>query len=164
MSETQPTPSEQPAPAAEHPAPAHPDVRRERTDANVQAIVTFGLSLAGLLILIHFLLLWMFDALEHREKSEDPGRPAIARERPVFPRDLKDIPPPMLQRVEDVDLEDLRRQEDALLNGYQIQGSEVRRIPVAEAVRLLETNQQAAAAGGIRFRAAPPKEPKGGKK
>jgi hypothetical protein len=164
MSETQPTPAEQPAPAAEHPESVNPNVRRERTDANVQAIVTFGLSLAGLLILVHFLLLWMFEAMLWQEKSEDPGKPAVARERPVFPKNLKDIPAPMLQRNEEIDLEDLHRREDAMLNGYHVQGSVVRRIPVAEAMRLLESNPQAAAAGGIRFRTAPPKEPNGGKK
>jgi hypothetical protein len=165
MSETPPTHSDQHLADAQ-PQAINPDVSRERTDANVWAIVTFGISLAGVLIVIHILLLWMFGVLYRTERRDDPGRPAIAADRPGFPEDLKDIEKtaPILQRDDQYDLEKLRRQEDMLLNSepsWVNQKTKTVRVPIAEAISRLEADPRLAAANGIRFRETPKKDPDG---
>jgi hypothetical protein len=192
MSETPPAPADQPT-ADAHSGPTNPDVRYERTDADARSIVIFSLSLAGVLIVIHLLLHWMFDVLDRREQRDDPGRPAVAAKRPTFPKQIDDIPRPVLQRVEEYDLAKLRHSEDERLNNWDpraklplpvlaagivcLLGSPSGQgpllitsslfpanIPVAEAIRRLEANPQTAVSNGIRFREAPKKEPNGGKK
>jgi len=147
--------------------PMHPEVRREHSDANAWAIVVFGLSLAGVLIVVHFLLLWMFGTMERKENRDDPGLPAVATDRPSFPNDLKEIRDraraPVLQRDAEFDLDQLRRQEEHELthNGWVDPKAKIVRIPIAEAMHRLETDPRA---HGIRFRETPKKESNGGKK
>jgi hypothetical protein len=164
MSEMHRDPAGNPHPDAQ-PEPRNPDVRFERTDANVRAIVIFGLSLSGLLIVVHLLLHWMFGVMYRKEKREDPGKPSIAADRPVFPADIDDIPRPVLQRDAEYDLARMRREEDEKLArpGWVDQKSKTVRIPIGEAMRRLEEDAKLAAAHGIRFREEPQKGQKGGK-
>ncbi len=173
MPEQHPTDPGQPPPAAPHPEDAHPDVRRERSDANVRAVVIFGLSLTGALVLVHLFLHWMFSGLVRRDDRQDPGLPAVAKKRMVFPADIKEIETksdaPVLQRDAEYDLQLLRREEDARLNPKTPQEAvdaktHTARIPIAEAMRRLEADAKLAAAQGLRFRAAPAKKTDGGKK
>jgi hypothetical protein len=171
MSDTHPPPPEH-TPAWENPEGTNHEVRHERTDANVNAIVIFSLSLAGLLIVVHVLLHWMFGALERREESLDPGLPAVARDRTKFPQDLKWIEEklhaPVLQRDAEYDLAKLRQAEEAKLNPprpeWVDRNTKTVHIPVTEAMRRLEQDPRLTAAVGIRFREAPKAKGEGGKK
>jgi hypothetical protein len=164
MSETQPEPAGQPQPDARA-VGKNPEVRHERTDANVLAVVIFGVGLSGILIVVHLVLHWMFGVMYREEKREDPGKPAIAADRPVFPADIDEIPRPVLQRDAEYDLARLRREEDEKLAhpGWVDQKTKTVRIPIAEAMRRLEADAKLAAANGIRYREPPPKVQKGGK-
>jgi hypothetical protein len=100
------------------PAPIHSDVRRERRDANVRAILGFGIGLAVVAAAVHLGLQVLFEALSEREASDNPPQPQIARERPRFPRDLDRIPVPRLQEHAPLDMENLRRWEEQQLHEY----------------------------------------------
>lgn len=148
----------------EHPAQQtpHPDVRYEKTDAQVGGIIAFGAGLLALGLVIHFALGWLFDAFRDRARRDDPHvRALVAEERPQFPRDVTRIPPPVLQQNEITDFQRLREAEDRRLSSYGWVDAKagVVHIPIAEAMRLL-TNPKIAEMHGIR---SEPVKKKGGR-
>src|SRR5438067_2497157 len=90
----------------------NPDVRHERSDANVRFVIWFGAILVIVLVLIHVVLLGLFSGLRNEVRSRDPDQTAIEKQRPRFPTDLDRIPEPRLQVTETVDLKKHRAWED----------------------------------------------------
>lgn len=128
----------------------HLDVRYEKRDANVGAILACGAGLALGILIVALVCAAMFDAFKARMARADMALPALAAsERPQLPRDLGRIPGPVLQQDETVDLGRLRRSEDRQLNGYGWVDAKagVVHIPIAEALRLLADPKMAAARG-----------------
>ena len=135
-------------------APQHPDVRYEKTDAQVGGIVAFGAGLLMLGLVIHVTVAWLFDAFGDSALRDDPQLPVLAAKRPRFPDDLTKIPPPVLQENEITDIRRLREVEDRRLSGYGWVDAKtgVVHIPIAEAMRLL-ADPKTAAMHGIRSEA-----------
>jgi hypothetical protein len=82
-------------PETNHPPgePYHPEVRRERTDANVRAIIWFVVGLGGSALLIHLALLWLFGRFKEREESRTPPLPRLIEQERQRQRQAL-IPPP----------------------------------------------------------------------
>ena len=137
----------------------HPDVRYEKSDANVGAILAFGVGLIIVGIVVQVTAAWLFDAFKEMARRDDAPLPTLAaRNRTQLPRDLPKIPAPVLQQSEVADLERMRRAEDVRLNSYGWidEQAGVVHIPIAEAMRLL-ADRKAAEAHGIRVDSAPKK-------
>src|ERR1019366_7197829 len=120
-----------------NPAPTHPDVGYEKSDAHVGAIIALGILLAVMGLIIHASAGWLFDGLKERERRKYAPLPALAdRQRPQLPRDLDTIPRPRLQESEPLDLAKLRHWEDSLLNsyGWVDRDKGIARIPIDEAM------------------------------
>jgi hypothetical protein len=127
----------------------HPEVRYEKSDARVGAIIAFGVLLAVLGLIVHVSAGWLFDCLKEREQQKYEPLPSLAaKERVRLPRKLDEIPnipEPRLQISEPVDLAKLRQVEDSLLNSYGWVDREngIVRIPIDEAMRrLAERNKE----------------------
>ena len=58
----------------------NPEVDHEHSDINVRAIIIFAVGLAVSALVIHVVLWWMFQYLDHREKASQPPVPPIAGE------------------------------------------------------------------------------------
>jgi hypothetical protein len=111
----------------------------EKTDASSKPVIWIGVGIIVLGLVAHVTCLWLFDVLKARSARRDPGLPPLAaRERPKLPQQLDRIPEPRLQVDEAHDLDDLRRQEEKILNGRgwvdAKQGTV--QIPIGEAMRL----------------------------
>src|SRR5262245_57053765 len=81
-------------PETDHPTSetTNPEVRHERSDANVRAIIWFGVGLVTLGVVVHVMLAWMFVLLERDEDAEQKPIPRlIAEERQKQEAEL--IPP-----------------------------------------------------------------------
>jgi hypothetical protein len=144
-----------------NPPPAHPEVRYEKSDARVGAVIAFGILLAVLGLIVQASAGWLFESLKEREHRKYQPLPALAaKERAQLPRDLDKIPQPRLQEAEPLDLTKLRQAEDSLLNryGWIDRDKGIVHIPIAEAMRLL-AHPETQDAKGIRVRS-----PKEGKK
>ena len=131
------------------------DVRHEKSDAWVGAVVALGTGLFIVVLVIQLTVAWLFAEFKESVSREDAPLPALAaKERPRLPRDLRKIPPPVLQQSEIVDLKRLREAEDRQLTRYDWVDADagVVRIPIAEAMRLL-ADRKTAAAHGIRVAA-----------
>src|SRR6266849_3652980 len=95
------------------------DVRYEKSDARVGAILALGVLLAAMGLMVLASIDWLFDSLKQGEQRKNQPLPSLAaRERAQLPRDLDKIPQPRLQVSEPVDLAELRKAEDSLLNTY----------------------------------------------
>lgn len=108
-------------------------VHHETSDVNIRGIFAFGAGLIVVAATIHFLVWMMFLYFGARE-----GRQGI----PLFPLSAgqaQRLPPePRLQTNPRQDLIDMRRGEDALLDGYSWvdKNAGVVRIPIDEAMKL----------------------------
>jgi hypothetical protein len=134
----------------ETPSAAHLDVRYEKSDAKVGAILACGVGLALAVLFVQLAALALFDAFKARTLREDTPLPALAaKERTQLPRDLGRIPGPLLQQDEPMNLERFRREEDRRLNGFGWvdKNAGVVHIPIAEAMRLLADAKFAEARG-----------------
>lgn len=102
-------------------------------DINISGIVWTGAVLAGITALSFVLMWWFFQGLKSYKEAQDP-RPMPIREaaEPIEP------PGPQLQSTPEEDLQRIREQEEALLNGYSLIESEegYARIPVDAALEL----------------------------
>jgi hypothetical protein len=129
------------------PPAAHPDVRYEKSDARGGAIIALGVLLAVMVFIVLGSADMLFDFFKEHEQRKDERLPSLAaKQRVHLPDDRDKIPQPRLQVSEPLDLEKLRREEDALLNGYGWVDREkgTVRIPIDEAMRLLsERNKEA---------------------
>jgi hypothetical protein len=133
--------------ASEH----HPAGRHEMTDANISALVKFGIGLALMLVAIMVAMVWMFDYFSTSQKLGPPASPfAESRQLPPGPR---------LQVHPAVDLKNLLRDENEKLNSYGWVDKQdgIARIPIDRAMDLLLKN-------GLPVRPGTPTKPMGKQK
>ena len=127
---------------------ATPGSSYEHTDANVWAIVKFGVWLVVMALVVHVGMGLMWAMLIERSKDTSEQRYPLATAEPQQP------PAPRLQQYPQNDMEDFRAAERAELQGYGWVDKEagVVRIPIAEAMRLTVER-------GLPARAADPEQP-----
>jgi hypothetical protein len=145
----------------ETPGPDDPlvngDVRYEKTDVNIKAIVLFGVGLAILAVVVQVGVAWLMEGLGRRAERQRPVLPPLAaEERARLPQDLSRIPEPRLQESQTVDMDTLRKAEEYHLKtfGWVDAKAGVVRIPIADAMQML-ADPKTAAAHGIRVQQAP---------
>jgi hypothetical protein len=126
---------------AEH----NPSVHHERTDVDFLGILGFGVGLIVVGIMVAFVVWVLFKYFDSREAHR------VAPEYPLAATQESRLPPePRLQTNPREDLQDLRTQEDRILNsyGWVDKNAGVVRIPIEEAMKLtvqrgLPSRQQA---------------------
>lgn len=122
-----------------NPEDGNPHVSHERRDINVFQVSAFGIGLLIGCIVVVFAMWAMFDFLYRREDLKNPSHPpAMTRTRPTLPPEprLQGIPEPIQPHVE---LEQLRADEDAILNNYAWvdPNKGTVRIPIAQAIDMV---------------------------
>ena len=117
--------------AHEHAGP--PEIHHETSDANITAVLRFGLALFVVAVVVHVLIYLLFMYFSAREADRlAPQYPmAIGREQQLPPE-------PRLQTNPREDLLKLRQAEDAILDsyGWVDRNAGIVRIPIAEAMKL----------------------------
>jgi hypothetical protein len=139
------------------PEPVDLAVRHERKDASIGMAAVFAATLIGVLIVGHLVLYWMLGAMErrqHADRERGPQQSPIAREnREHFPAHLNAIRDqyrsPALQVADIHDMDVQRAAEDAVLksHGWSNPSKGAVRIPIAEALRLIQDPATAKAHG-----------------
>jgi hypothetical protein len=112
----------------------NPGVHHETTDVNISGILLFGVGLIVSAVLIYFVVWVLFKYFEAREARR------VAPEYPLAATQEVRLPPePRLQTNPRGDLQDLRAQEDQILNSYGWidKNTGVVRIPIDEAMKLV---------------------------
>ena len=112
----------------------NPEVRHETTDVNIRAILIFGGALIVSAVVISFAVWVLFRYFEARETRR------VAPEYPLAATQESRLPPePRLQTNPREDLEQLREQEEQILNsyGWVDKNGGVARIPIEEAMKLV---------------------------
>jgi len=120
--------------AADHDGEHKPGVHHETTDVNIRGILVFGVGLIVSAVLIYFVVWVLFKYFESREARR------VAPEYPLAATQEVRLPPePRLQTNPRGDLQDLRAQEDQILNSYAWidKNTGVVRIPIDEAMKLV---------------------------
>jgi len=109
------------------------DIRFEKTDVNVGAVVRFGIGLLVLVLLAPVLMWWMFRSLASREGERQLPPPVMKAGTAPIP------PPPRLQRQPALELQQLRAREGVVLNSYEWKDPEkqIVQIPIEQAIRRL---------------------------
>jgi hypothetical protein len=108
--------------------------QHERTDVEPAAVARFGVVLAVVTILVAVGLVYLFRLLAGMEAKNDPPTAPLAH------MEIGRVPPePRLQRLPFVDIEKLRSEEDAALNGYGWVDQEkgIVHIPIRDAMEIL---------------------------
>jgi hypothetical protein len=109
-------------------------VHHETTDVDISAILLSGVGLIVSAVLISFVVWVLFKYFESREARR------VAPEYPLAATQEVRVPPePRLQTNPREDLQDLRAQEDRILNSYGWidKNTGVVRIPIDEAMKLV---------------------------
>ena len=112
----------------------NPTVHHETTDVNIRGILLFGVGLIVSGVLISLLVWVLFTYFASREaRRVAPQYPLAAAQ------DVRVPPEPRLQTNPREDLQDLRAQEEQILNSYGWidKNTGVVRIPIAEAMKLM---------------------------
>jgi hypothetical protein len=109
-----------------------PGVEHEESDVNIRAIFVFGAVLTAVAIVIHLAVWGLFAYFESRAAAGAVRQYPLAGDEPRLP------PEPRLQTAPRLDLQALRRSEDAVLTTYSWvdRGAGIVRIPIDEAMRL----------------------------
>src|SRR3954454_11661804 len=109
-------------------------VQHEESDVNIRAIFGFGIGLFVVAVVVHVAIYLLFVFFSNRQETANSVRqyPLPAGQENCLP------PEPRLQINPRQDLQDLRAQEDQLLNGYSWvdRNAGVVRIPIGEAMKL----------------------------
>jgi hypothetical protein len=124
-------------------APGHGDY--ERRDIGVAGVVYFFLGLAAATMIIHFVLVGLYDFLDKRAKAHEPALSPLVTNVPTDARHVaKDypkqaFPDPRLETDERGQLNDERLREEQLLNSYGWidEKSKTARIPIDRAMDLI---------------------------
>jgi len=114
----------------------NPAVRHETSDVNIRGIFGFAVGLTVVCFFAAFVVWVMFKYLESREAHR------LAPEYPLAATQETRLPPePRLQTTPREDLQDLRTQEDQILNsyGWVDKGAGIVRIPIEDAMKLTLT-------------------------
>ena len=112
----------------------NPDVHHETTDVDIRGILSFGVGLIVVGFFVAFIVWVLFRYFDSREAHR------VAPEYPLAATQEKREPPePKLQVGPREDLEELRRQEDQILDsyGWVDKNAGVARIPIEEAMKLV---------------------------
>ena len=112
----------------------NPEVHHETTDVDIRGILIFGAGLIVSAIVISIAVWVLFRYFEARETRR------VAPEYPLAATQESRMPPePRLQTNPREDLEQLRTQENQILNsyGWVDKNSGVARIPIEEAMKLV---------------------------
>ena len=139
----------------------NPEVRHERSDANANAVVVFGVVFVAALVLVHVLVWYLFVDFSTSQARQSAAPPAIASERPQFPRDLGRIPEPRLQVSDKLDMKALLERDAARLEkyGWADRKAGTVHVPIEVVLTRLAADPKAAAAVGLKL--APTKNKKG---
>ena len=109
------------------------DVSYEKRDVNPRAILYVGISIIISAVILHFVLLWLFDLFNAREahKGKPPATLVNTKRQPP--------PAPRLQTDAPDDLQEMRVHEKALLEsyGWVDRGQGIVHIPMERAIDLL---------------------------
>jgi hypothetical protein len=120
--------------AADHGGDHNPDVHHETSDVNIRGILFFGAALVVSGVLIAFVVWVLFQYFASREARR------VAPEYPLAATQEVRVPPePRLQTNPREDLQDLRAQEDQILNSYGWVDKQrgIVRIPIGDAMKLV---------------------------
>jgi hypothetical protein len=120
--------------AAEHHDDENPAVHHETSDVNVRGIFVLAVGLVVVTAFFSFLVWVLFEFLQVREATRVvPEYPLAATQETRLP------PEPRLQTDPRGDLQELRTEEDRLLNsyGWVDKSTGTVRIPIEEAMRLM---------------------------
>lgn len=135
----------------EHPrAGDNPQVSFERKDINIVQITGFGIGLLVAFMATVVAMYALFVWFAHREDKVNPANPpAMMSEKQTAPEG------PKLQSSPLKEVEEMRENEEILLNsyGWSDQAKGVARIPVAQAIDMVAQN--AAAGKGITVKLSP---------
>jgi hypothetical protein len=130
---------------------ANVDVDHEEHDVNVRAIVLAGVALIAVAVVVHIAIYGLYLFLEGRTAARLDHTYPLAPAGRQMPRE------PQLQAMPAAALQNLRREEDAVLTGYAWidQKAGVTRIPIEEAMKIIvqrglpaRTNASAPASAG----------------
>jgi len=116
------------------PAAVGETTQHEESDVNIRAIFGFGIGLFVVAVVVHVAIYLLFLYFSNGQQAANS-----VRQYPLAAGQENRLPPePRLQTNPRQDLQDLRAQEDQLLNGYSWvdRNAGVVRIPIAEAMRL----------------------------
>lgn len=115
-------------------SPDNPEVVHEESDVNVSAILGYGLGLIVVAVIVHVLLWWLLGVYQSQaERAQTQAYPLAAG------REDQRVVGPRLQEHPQQDMRELRRKQEALLQGYawiNRQGG-VARIPIEDAMRIV---------------------------
>lgn len=124
--------------------PSHNHSGHERSDAEIRPILIFIVSLGVFIIIAMFMMSWLLNFMETSHQAAQSEISPLA--------DQEQIPPePRLQANPALDLEEMERREEELLNSYQWidENAGIFRIPIGRAMELI-------AEGGLPTRASTP--------
>jgi hypothetical protein len=110
-------------------------VAHEESDVNIRAIFGFGIGLFLVGAIVHVAIYLLFLYFSNSQETAN-----IVRQYPLAAGQENRLPPePRLQTNPRQDLQDLRAQEEQLLNGYSWvdRNAGVVRIPIVEAIKLV---------------------------
>jgi hypothetical protein len=122
---------------------SNPTVAHEHTDADAHAITRFGIGLAFILVVSQLLLWWVFHHFSERETKLSPHVSAMIKAQaptlPPEPRLQGNAPLDLHPRL---DLQQMRREEDDVLNHYAWIDPDhgVVRLPIERALELISLN------------------------
>ena len=120
--------------AGGHGDEVNPRVHHETSDVDVRGVLAFGVGLVVVTAFFSFLVLVLFQYLQAREARR------VVPEYPLATTQETRLPPePRLQVAPREDLQELRTQEDRILNsyGWTDKNAGAVRIPIEEAMKLM---------------------------
>lgn len=106
----------------------------ERTDVEPETVIHAGIGIAILTIAAAVIVLLLFNFLIARAEKADPPNPALARH-----EQGRKPPEPRLQEMPFTDIQGLRADEKAILEGYGWvdKAGGIAQIPVSEAIKIV---------------------------
>jgi hypothetical protein len=110
------------------------EVVHEETDVNVGAIMRYGIGLFAIAVFIHLFLWWLLGVYERQnQRAQTQVFPMAAGQEDRLP------PAPRLQDNPQQELQELRAQQKALLEGYAWVNKEtgIVRIPIEDAMKIV---------------------------
>jgi hypothetical protein len=114
--------------------PDNPEVVHEESDVNVSAIIRYGIGLFAVAVVIHVFLWWLLGVYERQnQRAQTQVFPMAAGQGDRLPRG------PRLQDNPQQELQELRAQQKALLEGYAWvnKATGVVRIPIEDAMKMV---------------------------
>lgn len=126
-------------------------VRYQHDDVNVWPIVAFGGAMIGFAVVALGVTLLLYRSFAASEDARQTSLPDIVvKERLQLPADIRRLPPPVLQTNEPLDMDSLRKTEEARLHSYGWVDAKkgVVHMPIGEAMKRLIEREKARSAKG----------------